>query len=268
MAKSKTTAMTKWDEELARDAERYAKQEAGTLGGQFISIRGGNLQVDDAPIPNNEMGVVILDAVLENTFFDTDFDPDEPRAPACYAFGREEDELKPHEEARDPQAESCEDCEHNRWGTADRGRGKACRNRRRLAVIAGGTMRDGRFEPFSQADQVLKAQQYLLALPPTSLRGYAAYVRQLATVLQRPPYAVFTKVSVVPDPKSQFKVVFELLDPVPRELFDAVHQRHGQAAEEIIFPYPELEALAPEQKAKKAKKAKSRGKGRAAGRAF
>jgi len=36
-----TTALVKWEEELARQADAAAAQEASTGGGQFFSLRGG-----------------------------------------------------------------------------------------------------------------------------------------------------------------------------------------------------------------------------------
>jgi hypothetical protein len=37
-----------------------------------------------------------------------------------------------------PQSDLCKTCEHNQWGSADKGRGKACQNRRRLTMIPAG----------------------------------------------------------------------------------------------------------------------------------
>src|SRR5690606_31878069 len=88
--KAKTTALATYDEELAKLAEEAASQEANTGGGQFFSTRGGVLSLNGAPIPNNEMAVIILDGILVNTYYQGGFDPDSPSSPICYAFGRDE----------------------------------------------------------------------------------------------------------------------------------------------------------------------------------
>ncbi len=241
MAKA-TTAMAKYDAELAALATAAAEQEANTGGGPFFSVRGGQLKLNDSPLPNNEMAVVILDSVLENVYYGADYDPDNPQAPKCYAFGRDEKVLAPHAEASEKQADGCADCELNKWGSADTGRGKACRNRRRLAVIPAGTLaKDGTFTAYDDVDAFTKASVAYLNVPPTSINAYGAYVKQIATALRRPPVGVFTRVAVVPDPKTQIKITFEAIENVPDELLGAVIARGKAQQPQTIFPYQKPE---------------------------
>jgi hypothetical protein len=252
-----TTALATWDEELAAAAKAAADQEAGAGGGQFFSVRGGALKLGGAQLPNNEMGVVILDSVLENVFYTGKFDPETPQTPDCYAFGRVEEELAPHEAAEQRQAATCAECPHNAWGSADVGRGKACKNRRRLAVLPAGSFdAAGGFTPVDDPDHYRKATQAYLGVSPTGINAYAAYVKQLATMLKRPPFGVFTRVKVVPDDKNQFKLLFELLAPVPAELLGAVLERAKGQRELTVFPYPKAAPAAE----------KPAGRGRAARR--
>lgn len=241
---AQTTALANWEEELAKQAEAAAEQEASTGGGQFFSLRGGTLSLNDAPLPNNEVAVVIVDSILENAYYDSDYDPDNPSGPTCYAFGRDEDEMGPDPaNVEKPQSELCSECPMNEWGSADRGRGKACRNRRRLALVPAGDFdRDGGFEPYEDPEHFLKAEVAYLALPPTSLNSFGSYVKQLAGALRRPPHAVFTRVAVVQDAKSQFKVTFENLGLVPNELIPPLMQRNEEVKSLIEFPYPKQEA--------------------------
>jgi hypothetical protein len=244
MARKKTTAMAQWDRELAELANEAADQEAGTGGGSFFSLRGGQLTFDGAPVPGNEMAVVVLDSVMENVYFEGDFDPDNPAGPKCYAYAREESALKPHEAVKSPQSEQCSDCPHNQWGTADRGRGKACKNRRRLGVLSGGTITRGDVELEEDPDHFARAELGILPLPPTSLNSWGAYVKSLA-VTKRPPLAVYTRVSVVADPKTQFKVQFELIQTVPNEIVAVLLKRNKELRETngLDFPYPEREEV-------------------------
>ena len=59
-------ALVPWDEQLARDAEIAAELERNAGGGSFFSVRGGMLTFNDAPVPNNTMGVIIVDGIFEN----------------------------------------------------------------------------------------------------------------------------------------------------------------------------------------------------------
>lgn len=268
-ATSKTTAVAKWDEELARQAELAAGMENSTATGQFFGLKSGVLSFNDAPLPNNEMAVIVLDAVLENVYYEGKYDPDSPQSPMCFAFGRDEKTMAPHQIVIDAGNQQCgasglcNGCEMNEFGTAEVGRGKACRNTRRLAMIPAGTLENGKFKAFDDAEHFESAGIAFMKLPVTSVKGYAAYVKQVAGALKRPPHAIFTKVKVVPDPKSQFKVTFEPLSQVPDDLLAAVMQRHEEAKSVIDFPYtPFEEEEAPPPRrggAKAAKPAPKRG---------
>lgn len=261
MAKPKGTAVINYDEELARQAETAAAMEASTASGNFFSIKSATLMYNDAPMPGNKMGVIILGGILENVYYDTKYDPNDPTPPACYAFGTDDKTMAPHEQVvalGTAQNADCRTCEHNQFGSAETGRGKACGNRRRLALVAGGTIdqNSGKFSPFPLED-IEAGELAFLKVPPMSLKGYAAFVKQLSGVLRKPPHAVFTKVSVVPDPKSQFRILFEPLGELPNAMIPMVMKRHEEAMALIDAPYP-----APEEDSAPAKPA--RGQARSA----
>lgn len=257
--KSKT-GLVKYDAALAEAAKKYAGQEAGAAGGSFISLRGGVISFGGAPVPGNHLAVVILDHVHENCYYEGDFDPEAMSGPVCFAFGRDPASLAPHEGSTARQSESCDRCARNAWGSSERGRGKACRNTRRLALIYAGELdARGAFTPKTDQDHFETTQAAFLKLPVTSVRGFAGYVHQLASNLQRPPFGVFTKMSVVPDPRTQFKVVFEMLDQVPTPLVPTIINRHEEIASIIEFPYVAVEnapATKPKPKPKPKRESK------------
>lgn len=257
--KTKSTAVAKYDDQLAAMAAAAAEQEANTGGGTFFSIRGGTLKLNDSPLPNNEMAVIIVDSVLENTYYEGDFNSDDPQAPVCFAFGRSDDDIAPHESVKRKQAPTCSECSHAEWGSADRGRGKACRNRRRLALIPAGEIdRNGDFEAEENPKHFADAAVAYLALPPTSINGFGAYVKKVAATLQRPPFAVFTKIRVVPDEKTQLKVLFDLIDGVPAPLIQTMIDRHNAEKEVIDFPYTSVDEVPPAKRRKKTAKKTSK----------
>jgi hypothetical protein len=246
MAK-KSTALVAFDKELADLIAESAKAEANTGGGQFFSTRGGQLSFNDAPLPGNQMAVIIVDHMLENVFYENSYDPDAPASPLCYAFGRSDNEIKPHEQCDKPQAATCAECPHNQFGSAEKGKGKACRNRRRLALISGGSIaKDGSFAAIGEIPS--DVQVGYLGLPPTSIKGFGAYINQLVA-LKQAPLATYTRVWVEADPKAQFKVKFESLGTVPREMLPALLKLNKMQKELTAFPYPKVEA--PKAKAPK-----------------
>ena len=238
---SASKAIVAWDEELAKMADVASAMEANSGGGQFFGLRGGQLTWQDAPMKDNQMAVIILDSILENVYYEGAYNPDVPQSPTCFAFGRDEREMKPHiivTDAGQHQNPECYGCEHNEFGSANIGRGKACRNTRRLAMIPAGQFNNsGKFEMVEDDEHYESSTVGFMKLPVTSVKGYASFVKQISGTLRRPPFGVITKVKVVPDPKSQFRVLFEPITTVPDELLEIIVKRHKEVAPTIDFPY-------------------------------
>jgi hypothetical protein len=257
------TAVATWDEELAAEAAAAEAQEASAGGAQFISLRGGILSYGGNAMNNNEMAVIIIASRLENVFYEGNFDPDTPQAPTCYAFGKDEKDMAPHPnvfEASNQQHDTCAGCEMNEWGSADTGRGKACRNSRRIVIIPGGAFnQNGQFLPPDEG-VIANAQEAFMRLPVTSVKAYANYIKGVANgALGRklPPYAVFTKIKVTPDASTQFKVNFTALGEVPNDLIGAIRSRRDAAEAIIETPYPKPEDAPPPPPARNARASKA-----------
>lgn len=250
MAKKPTQAVATWDDELAKQAELAVGGQRSAGGGRFFSLRAGQLSFDSEPLPGNQMAVIILADVIENYYYDKPFDPDVPASPVCFAFAHTEAEMEPHEAVdNDPyferQSDTCRDCPHNEWGSAQQGRGKACKNSMRLAMIPAGEYKaqgKGRnvtyeLELFDDTDDFEKAEVVYMKLPVMSVKNYSTFVRDVASTMKRPPHGVIANVAVVPDTRSQFRVEFEVIEEVPTELLPIIMKRHNIAKEGIDFPY-------------------------------
>lgn len=248
--------ITNYDEEFARKAAEYAESEQLT-GGQFITTRGGVLRFGDEVMPGNQIAVVIVDSVFENTYYEGRFNADEPVPPVCYAFARgdKKDEMFPHPAmqdhphfqpqnvARDGTVEGCQTCPMNEWGSADQGRGKACQNRRRLALLPAGFYskkrgdRDFTLELFDDEKHYKSADLAFLKLPVTSVKDYSKYVTQLSASVHKPPFGVVTRIWCEADSNSQYKIRFEMIEELPEFLAPAVFARNEEARGSIITPY-------------------------------
>ena len=246
MAKGKSTAVATWNEELAKQAVVAAGMEAGAGGGQFFSLKAGQLSFGGAPFPNNEMACVILDGVMEHVFYEGKFVEGAPASPKCFAFGRSLDEMAPHKvclEAGSAESDACAGCPRNEWGSADVGKGKACRNTRRLALIPAGSFdNQGRLQLIDDPEHYKAAELAYMRLPVTSVKGYAGFVNQLAAALKRPPHGVVTRIKCVPDTATQFKVTFMPIQALPDSVMGVVMERHKEASDAIMFPYAAYDA--------------------------
>ena len=256
MAKKKN-AIVSYEDRMAEEAKVAAAMEAGVATGSFFSLKSGQLSFNDSPIPDNEMAVVIPYSVLENIYYEGEYDSDNIQGPTCFAFGRNESEMAPHEvvqEAGTAVHDNCEDCPNNEWGSAEKGKGKACRNTRRIAMIPAGKFdKDGEYIMEENPEHYADAEVAYMKLPVTSVKGYAAFVKSIDATLGRPPHCVMTRVAVVPDTKTQFKVVFELLEKAPDELLEVLFNRHDEVKNLIEFPY----TVNTEKESKEDKKKKS-----------
>lgn len=241
---STSRALTIWEQRMAEAADKSAKQEKDVSGLRGISTRGGILTVDEQPVPGNELDVVVLVAVHENQYHDKPFDASVAQIPACYAFGDVDAEdpegtMAPHEESSDKQGDDnglCANCWANAMGSAAQGRGKACKNVRRLALITS--------DALGSAADVNDTEVRVLKVPVMSVKGWALYIKNtLREELRRPHWGVITTIKVVPDPKSQFKITFtfkELID-FDDALYDAIEKKIAGIKPQLVAPYVKME---------------------------
>lgn len=263
----KSTALAKpgqWKEELKKYAQETSAKEQ-MPGGSFISFRGGVIKVAGTAIKGNTIKVLVLDSVYENVCYKGDFDPDSPASPICFAMGDDDKLLAPHAKVKKPftillpdddgefaeqevDSETCADCPANKYGTAqkkngEQGKGKKCKNTRRLAVISANQLTES---------AIKNGEVFYLKVPVTSCKAWSQYVKALNAELQLPYFGVVTTITLEPDEENQISVSFSDPEPVSEELIETLLARREAQIDLTQFPYPEYEE--PEEKPKKATK--------------
>lgn len=235
MAKAKTgTGLTIWEKQMADAAVKAAAVEKPTGSFRSIGTRGGILTVDDTPVKGNELRCVVLMAMHENQYYEGAFDPSNISIPTCYAFGEPDGDgegMHPHEECTSPQNDTCEGCPLNEMGSADTGRGKACKNIRRLALVTE--------DALESAEALEEAEIRALKVPVTSVKNWSKFVHRTAEEMQRPSWGVVCLISAIPDPKTQFKLTFEFESLVnfDQKLMDVLTRKRSELAKEMVLPY-------------------------------
>lgn len=193
--------------ELEQLASQQVEAEKGAGGPVFLSTKGGVLSYRDNPIANNNVDVVILAGPVERLYYTSRYDPTKPEGPACFALGPTLSDLKPNPSAPSPQHSSCVGCPKDQWGSAiGGGKGKACSEKRRLLVMTADSL--------TTAENVKVAEVAALRTPVTSVRPFATYLQTVASTTRRPLSSVITKISIVPDAKTQFKLQFNYVKPI------------------------------------------------------
>ena len=147
-------------------------------GGNQIGTRNSRFTYKQEVI-GRELRVIVLEFIHENSYYDTDFDPDNPSSPACLAYSLDGKDMAPFNNSPNRQNEQCDGCPQNAWGSAERGRGKACKERYRVAVME------------CDADPA-DAEIAYLSIPPTSRKNFNRYVTGLDAKLGKPPFGVVT----------------------------------------------------------------------------
>lgn len=237
-AKSQSKAVVRWDEQLAKDADVAAAMEASAGGGQFFGTKSGVLTWQDAPMPDNQMAVIVLDHIFETVYYAGEYDASNPQGPDAFAFARREEDLEWHKDSVAPYAgKPCKGSDICEWGSAEKGRGKAAKETRRLAMLPAGHFKNGKFQLIDDEAHYLETTVGFMRLPVTSVKGFAGFVKQVAGALRRPPHGIITKVKIAPDPKNQFQVLFEAIENVPNELMGAIMKRREEIMAMIDFPY-------------------------------
>ena len=87
-----------------------------------------------------------------------------------------------------------------------------------------------------------------LRTPVTSVRGFATYLQKIASTTRRPLSAVVTKISLVPDAKTQFKLNFDFVRTIDdMDVIKALVARGEKELEAAIVTAGVEEDAAPEQ---------------------
>lgn len=215
-------------QELANDLAGGITGGYGLIGfrGKVWSIRHKGVEQqlmrDDGDGPRGSIDVVILKANphLSKNWYENGFVEGSNAPPDCSSANG----VYPDQGVPKKQSNVCLTCPKNAWGSATggSGKGKACGDHRRMAVV-----------PVADIKNELFGGPLLLRCPAASLQDLAAFSQKLAQ-LGYPYYAVAVKIGF--DPAESFpKFTFSAIRPLTDAEADMVieHQR-GDAVGRVI----------------------------------
>jgi hypothetical protein len=186
-----------YDDEMAKEAREAAAAEKPISA--RISTKGGILKYNKNELPGNVLECIIVTDRHARKYFEKEFDPNELENPVCWSYSPDGKFVGPHPEASKPQSDNCLNCWANKFETAHKGAGKACSERRVLAVAPSGV----------SAEDARTADLATLELTPTTSReDYPKYVKGLSIVHGLSPAAAITSIGTKPDAKSQYRLTF------------------------------------------------------------
>lgn len=257
IVKANPTAIAKM-EEWEIELEAKTKDEVATeqMGIPRITHKGGILKLDGQRVDNNKIPLAILTYGLMKTYYVEEYDPkaEEGSTPDCYAFATaapgEEAKMVPHPNSRSKQAETCAGCPHNRFGTAEKGNGKRCSDKRRVLCVVG----------VDDEDSIVKAQVRQFEIPPGSLRNWSNYLKSLKEVTASGNVrAVLTELSAEPSETGAHTLIFKAVGKLQKEQALALLQKGKDAEADLFTPFPNIQR---EPKARASEKSKAKVRGR------
>jgi hypothetical protein len=153
------------------------------------------------PYPYFDCVILAMHDKTSKMFYSGTYNEDSAGAPICTSLNSD----KPDAGVAEPQSPSCGICKNNVWGSAaNGGRGKACQDHRKLAVL---------IMPYMTTHVLEKPllEPVYFKVPPASLKPLKIYGDSL--VHRGVPHeAVITRITFVPG--KQFEMKFDLKQPL------------------------------------------------------
>lgn len=240
---SESKEIVNWEETMRQEAKAIAAVERPSVTN--ISTKSGIMSMNDVPIPGNKLPCIVIGSVFENVLYLGQFDAMNIVPPDCFALGEAIDGQTPimvkHEACADNEfGPECASCPMFAWGSDTKrpnSKGKACKEKRRLALLPATAVQDG---------QVAKAEMALISVPTTSVRNWGNFVNLTAAEYGRPPWGVLTQISVQPHQKNNMEMKFECMGVVADQYLAEVYKRLPAAREILMQPY-DMTPPAPRQ---------------------
>lgn len=253
--------LVSYDEMLAKlsgKAQHEADREANTGAGgiPWMTTTGKNFSIGEEEDFGDSIQCVVVGSAFLNAWYDAAYVPGTAGVPACYAVAESEEDLAPMDNAPKPQSPTCAECPKNEWDTGPNGKGKACGNRRKLAILLLSDLDEGVVRPV------------MLSLPPTALKFWGLYVKAVNRQHKLPPSAVVTRFDFDSENPQPCPIpTFEGI--VPQEIMGSVFEyvESGEGLEIVLEKMDTSGYVAPSAaKPRKSKLTKAPAKKAVAGR--
>ncbi len=147
------------------EAELAAQKQSLPGTTSRIGTKGKIFSLPDGTTSEGPLQCIILDWRWQHSFFEGIYNSNNPKPPVCFASSKYEHELKPDPSSEKPQAEDCESCPKNVFGSGISGKGKACKNSARLAIVP--------------ANPTADMTPWVIDIPPTAQKGLIGYINAL-----------------------------------------------------------------------------------------
>ena len=161
--------------QLKAELEAQKSRVAPPTDGK-ISTRGKVFTLPDGRTSNGPLKLIILDWRIVHAYYTGIYDPAKRASPDCWALSTDLDCAPDPTKVKTIKCESCAKCPFNEYGSGATGKGKACKESRRLAVI-----------PTDATEDTIPL---VLEVSPTGIKSFEAMVTRLNSIGKHPMEAV------------------------------------------------------------------------------
>jgi hypothetical protein len=230
---------------LARQELKYVDQELGAgIAAPFavIGFKGGKWSIrhrgnttllmrydahgrEEGPLPFIEVVILFAASHHSKVYYAKNYQDGDDAIPDCWST----DGLKPDQAAPDKQNPTCADCRHNKFGSrvnqATGGKGKACADTRRMAVV-----------PHKDITNEILGGPMLLRVPPASLGAVGEY-------------SDFLKANAIPYSALATRVGFDPREAYPKMVFEPFQALSDDEVHKVrkMQDHPLVERIVQEQ---------------------
>lgn len=169
------TAIQALQAEIQADIERFKAEMPAPVGNKVKILQSKQFQFPDGSLDGNPFKAVILDYRFVNTYYTSAYNPQSRESPPCFAIGTDPNTLVPSEASSQPQCDACKLCIKNQFGS--KGKGKACRNSVRLAIIP-------------ESALAANAEPWIITVSPTGVKHFLTYANALKSASKLPVHFV------------------------------------------------------------------------------
>lgn len=182
------TDLARIEADLAERAKSIQQQIGGAESKRItVDQKEGTLMGPGGLNLGDEQRVIVVDFCTTNRYYDAPYDPGNPQPPACMAIGDIIADMAPEEGVPAPQSDLCRGCWANEWESDPRGRGKACKNSRDLAIVLADELEDEDIEP----------ELYVVSCSPSAIKSFDAAASKVLQLFAGPPIKAVMTMKVV-----------------------------------------------------------------------
>lgn len=169
---------------MANDIASFQNRLAAPTGNRIAVTQDRKFRAPGGDKFDRIAGVVV-DFIAKKAWYPNPYDKDNIVPPHCFGLGFvAHSAMEPSENSPERQCETCATCPKNAFGSAENGKGKACKDSYVLALLG------------PNADEEEGSPLMTLEISATGIKPFEKYVRDLARETNKAPYAFVTEFSM------------------------------------------------------------------------